>query len=65
MEVCLPVGSVWLWELIWPCALGILPWELGICVYMGLCVCLKVCGYCHGNLIKQLAAHVLFQVSVN
>lgn len=27
-------------------------------------MCFKVCGYCHGNLIEQLAAHDLFQVSV-
>lgn len=60
--VCIPVGSVRLRELIWPCAVSISPWDYGICVYMGLCVC--DCGCCHGNPIKQLAVHVLFQVSV-
>lgn len=38
MAVCIPVGSTWLWELIWPCALNVLPRDLGICVYMGLCL---------------------------
>lgn len=62
MAVCTPVGSAWLWELIWPCAVSLSPWDLGICVYMGFSVCM--CARCHGNLIKQLAADFLFQVSV-
>lgn len=35
----IPVGSTWLWELIWPSAVSILPWDLSICVFMGLCLC--------------------------
>lgn len=56
MAVCVPVGSTWLWELIWPCAVSILLWDRGIC--------LRVSVHCHGNRIKQLAAHFIFQVSV-
>lgn len=65
MGVCISVGSTWLKELIWPFAISIcLGTYWHMCVRGPVCVCLKVCGYCHGNLIEQLAAHDLFQVSV-
>ena len=37
------VGSTWLWELIWPCAVSVPPWDLSICVCTWACVCVCVC----------------------
>lgn len=35
-----------------------------VCIHVPVCMHLKVHGHYHGNLIKQLVAHILFQVSV-
>lgn len=46
---------------LWAFRLGTLAY---VYIWAYVCVCLKLCGYCHGNLIKQLIAYILFQVSL-